>query len=147
MTIQEHKNLGIKFFNGTWVLIDKENRSKDEDLQMIQMAHQSLHHWRNGGGTPLNLARGEWLISHMYSVLGMGEPALNHAISYQNQVIENRFGDFDLVFVYEALAYAYKLLDMDELKEEALNKGYTLIDQVEKQGDKDYCKSQLDLLK
>lgn len=147
MEQQEHKKLGIKYFNGTWDLIDKKDRSSEENLQMIHMAHQSQHHWRLGGGTPLNLARGEWQISHMYAVLGMGEPALNHALSYKKQVEDNKISDFDLVFVYEALAFAYKLLGMDEEKNKALQKGYELVDQCEKQGDKDYCISQLDLHK
>lgn len=147
MTQEEHKKLGIKYFNSTWDLIDKKDRTPEDNLEMIQSAHKSQHHWRHGGGTPLNLARGEWQISHMYAVLGMGEPALNHAFSYKAQVEENNIGDFDLVFVYEALAFAYKLLGMEEEKNQALEKGYKLIDQVEKKGDKDYCKTQLDLLK
>lgn len=147
MDQKEHKNLGIKYFNGTWDLIDKRDRTPEENLEMISMAHKSQHHWRHGGGTALNLARGEWQISHMYAVLGFGEAALNHAMSYKKQVEDNKFGDFDLVFVYEALAFAYNLLGMEEKKNEALKKGYELIDQVEKQGDKDYCKSQLDLQK
>jgi len=146
MTKDEHKKLGIKNFNGAWDLIDKKERTLEEDLQLIQMTHASQHHWRHGGGTELNLARGEWQISHVYSVLGMGEPALNHAFSYKTQIEDNKIGDFDLVFVYEALANAYKLLGMEDEKNEALKKGYELIDQVEKKGDKDYCKSQLDLI-
>ena len=147
MTKEEHRNLGIKNFNGAWDLIDKQDRTPEDNLQMIHMTHASQHHWRHGGGTALNLARGEWQISHVYAILGMGEAALNHALSYKKQIEENNIVDFDLVFVYEALAYAYKLLGMETEKNEALEKGYSLIDQCAKDGDKKYCKSQLDLLK
>jgi hypothetical protein len=147
MTKNEHKNIGIKFFNATWDLIDKQDRTPEDDLKMIQSSHASLHHWRLGGGTPLNLARGEWQISHVYAILGMGEAALNHALSYKKLIEDNNIKDFDLVFVYEALAYAYKLLDMKQEYKTALDTGFTLISQCEKDDDKKYCYSQLESLK
>lgn len=146
MTKDEHRSLAVKAFNGTWDLIDKKNKSKREVLEMIHMAHTSRHHWKEAGGTELNLARGEWQISHVYSLAGLGESALFHAEAYFDSVKENDFRDFDLVFAYEALAYAHKVLGNEELKEKYLKEGYANIDQCEKQGDKDYCKSQLDLI-
>ena len=37
----------------------------------------SQYHWREVGGPPET--RGEWLVSHVYAVLGRPEPALDHA--------------------------------------------------------------------
>jgi hypothetical protein len=70
------------------------------------MAHASRHHWEQVG-TPANLARGEWLCSRVYAVLGRGEPALHHARRVLELCEEHGIGDWDLAFAHEALARAH----------------------------------------
>lgn len=57
-----------------------------DDDRMLHLAHASRHHWGEvvgstdlGQGGPANLARGEWLCSRVYAVLGRAEPARHHA--------------------------------------------------------------------
>jgi hypothetical protein len=77
------------------------------------MAHASLHHWRIAGG-PVETARGEWLVSHVYAVLGRGEPALVHARrSYESCLGGEGFRDFDLAYAYEGMARALAALGAD----------------------------------
>jgi hypothetical protein len=77
------------------------------------MAHASLHHWRIAGG-PVEAARGEWLVSHVYAVLGRGEPALHHARrSYEICLGGEGFQDFDLAYAYEGMARALAALGAD----------------------------------
>jgi len=147
MTKEEHKKLGIKFFNKTWDYIDKKDRSSDEDLEMIHYVHASRLHWQLADGTPTNIVRGEWQVSRVYSLLGMGESALKHALACYQKTIEYEIGDFDLVFAHECLAFAYKILGNTHKMNVHLELGYEAINQVAKQGDKDYCKSELDNIK
>ena len=72
------KKLAMDTFNKTWDLLDKTNRSEAENIEMIHTAHASRYHWEQVG-TPLEFQRGEWQISRVYAVLGMGESALFHA--------------------------------------------------------------------
>ncbi len=72
------------------------------------MAHASRHHWE-AVGTPVNLARGEWLCSRVYAVLGRAEPALHHARRVLGICEEHGIGDWDLAFAHEALARAHAL--------------------------------------
>lgn len=58
-------------------------------------------------GTPLHFARGEWLISRVYSILGRYEPALHHAMKSMELCLNGNLGDFDRGFAYEAVARAY----------------------------------------
>ena len=58
-----HKKLGIELFNYTWELLDKPQRTREEDDTMIHAAHASRFHWEKAGGTAVNLARGEWQVS------------------------------------------------------------------------------------
>lgn len=144
---QDTKRKAIDAFNATWDLIDKEDRTKDDDRTMVEQALLSRKLWEEAGGTVLNIVRGEWLISHVCSILGDGKNALKYAKTCYGMTLQYNIDDFDLVFAYEAMAYAYKILEDEENMNNYLNLGYRAIDQVKKQGDKDYCKFQLDLIK
>ena len=100
-----HKKLGIELFNYTWELLDKPQRTLEEDDTMVHAAHASRFHWGKAG-TALNLARGEWQISRVYAVLGRPEAARFHGQRCLELCQENGIGDFDLAFAYEALARA-----------------------------------------
>src|SRR5436189_157988 len=43
---QDHKALSVDCFNRAWELLDKKDRTKEDDERMISMAHASLAHWR-----------------------------------------------------------------------------------------------------
>jgi ribosomal protein S18 acetylase RimI-like enzyme len=103
-----HRKLAAELFNGTWTLLEKEDRAPDDDIRMIHMAHASAYHWLQVG-TPLNFARSHWLCSRVYSVLGRPEPALYHAQLAHDICAEHGFGDFDLAYAFEALARAHAL--------------------------------------
>ena len=95
----------VKLFNDTWTLIEKPDRTPDEDAAMVHGAHASCFHWLQVGA-PVNAARGEWQCSRVYAVLGRAEPARYHAERCLQICEEHGIGDFDLAFAYEALARA-----------------------------------------
>jgi len=100
--------LAGQLFNETWRLLEHERRTRPDDDRMIHAAHASRYHWGQvPAATPAHLARGEWLISRVYSVLGRAEPAVHHARRVLDLCQENGIGDFDLAFAYEALARAH----------------------------------------
>jgi len=93
--IDVHRAFGKEFYNYVWELLDKPHRSKEEDDAMLHAAHASRFHWGKAG-TAINLARGEWQISRVYSVLKRAEPAIYHALRCLEICQENNIGDFDL---------------------------------------------------
>jgi hypothetical protein len=95
----------MSLFNQTWQLIEKKKRTLLENDEMVHVAHASRYHW-GVVGKPVNLARGEWQVSRVYSTLKRPEPALYHAKRSLKICQENDIGDFDLAFAYEALARA-----------------------------------------
>jgi DNA-binding transcriptional MerR regulator len=101
-----HRNLAAALFNATWQLMEKEDRTPDEDALMIHRAHASLYHWLQVG-RPENSARGEWQVSRVYTVLRRGEPALYHARRVLDICQRHGIGDWDLAFAYAALARAH----------------------------------------
>ncbi len=100
-----HRKFAVDCFNGTWGLLDKPDRSPEDDASMIHMAHASRYHWGQIG-TPLEFARGDWQISRVYATLGLGEMALRYAKSSLDLCHAHGYDDFDLAFAYEALARA-----------------------------------------
>lgn len=101
-----HRQIGTELYNATWTLLEKANRTADETDEMIHRAHASRWHWARAG-TSINLARGEWLCSRVYAVLGRGEPALWHArrcVAHAEASPERE--DWDLAAAYEAMARA-----------------------------------------
>jgi len=104
-SVTNEKLLAGQLFNQTWRLLDQQGRTRADDDRMIHTAHASRYHWGQvPEATPMNLARGEWLISRVYAVLGRAEPALHHARRVLDLCQEHGIGDFDLAFAYEALA-------------------------------------------
>lgn len=147
MTLEEHKKLGVQYFNKTWDYVDKPNRTIDEDIEMINYAHASRLHWKLSGAPVLNLVRGDWMIAKVYTLAKQGESALYFAKVCHDKTLENDIGDFDLVFAHEAMANAYKLLGNENAMNKHLELGYASIDQVAKKADKEYCRSELDKIK
>jgi hypothetical protein len=103
------RKLAASLHNETWRLIETEPRTPDVTDAMIHAAHASRYHWGNAG-TAVNAARGEWLCSRVYAVLGRPEPAMWHARRCL-ELLETATGaeDWDRAAAYEALARASAL--------------------------------------
>jgi hypothetical protein len=104
----EHKELAASLFNGVWELLDKKDRTQEEDYQMVHMAHASLYHWLQIG-TPNNFYVGEWQISRVYAVLKNHVSSLFHAQHALKICEDNGFKGFDLAYACEAMARALAL--------------------------------------
>lgn len=103
---EETKELAAKLFNGVWALMDKEDRTEEDNYLMVHMAHASLYHWMQIG-TPHNFYVGEWQISRVYALLGNFDSCLYHGKRALRLCEANGFEGFDLAYAYEALTRAY----------------------------------------
>jgi tetratricopeptide (TPR) repeat protein len=104
---EAHRHFAIQFNGMTWDLLDKAERTKEEDERMLYSAFASCRHWLEAG-SGVHHQRGEWMIARVYAVLGLGEAAVRHA----NRCLElteehaDEMEDFDKAFAYEAAARA-----------------------------------------
>ena len=110
MTPEEERQLAVDLFNHAWTLMELDGRTAEQDDELIHAAHASRHHWA-AVGTPANLARGEWQLSRVYTVLGRAEPALHHArrCLVYCEATPDALEDWDLPYAHEALARAHAL--------------------------------------
>ena len=104
----DERKLAVSLFNRTWALLDKPDRSADEDNEMIHTTHASRHHW-GVVGQAVHWARGEWQCSRVYAVLGRPEPAMYHARRCLALSTEHQLGPFDVGAAHEAIARSYQV--------------------------------------
>ena len=142
MMSEDHREEAVKCFNATWGLIDKSDRTHDDDVNMIHMAHASRHHWGQIG-TAVEFTRGEWQISRVYSLLGMGESALFHATEALRICSDSRIGDFDLAFAYEAMARAHSVLGNHGDKSAFIEKAKAAAKAIKEEGNRKYVESEI----
>ncbi len=100
-----HRHFSAACFNGVWELIDKPDRSPDEDRTMVSMAHASLYHWQQRTDcTSRSLSIGYWQLSRVYALVDDA----HHARLYGRLCLtySEKEGPFYLGNAYEALARA-----------------------------------------
>jgi hypothetical protein len=104
--------------NKVWGLLRKSDRTTSDDELMVHAAHASCYHWLSAGNG-LNQQRGEWLVAHVYTILGFKDSAIRHA----NRCLEltkeysDLMMDFDRAYAQECMARAYALAgNRDEAK-------------------------------
>jgi len=100
-----HRKIAARSFNGTWEYLDMKKRTKEDDQEMLHLAHASRYHW-GLIGTPRNRAVGDWLLSRVYADMGQPELSLRFAESSLALCKENRLVDI-VHTANEAMARAY----------------------------------------
>jgi hypothetical protein len=114
MSIENHKQIASQCFNRVWDLLDLQERTREEEEQMIHLAHTSFWHWTQvENHTPTNLSIGYWQISRVYAVVGNGEQALHYANRCEEVSLSANIPPFFIGYSYEAQARAYKVLGQD----------------------------------
>jgi hypothetical protein len=131
------RELAADCFNKAWTLMEKADRTPDEDDELLHCAHASRYHWGEIG-TAAQRARGEWQCSRVYTVLGRGEPALHHAQRCLEICESNpaALEDWDLPFAYEALARAHAVAgnatESARCREQARSLGAAIVEDEER---------------
>ncbi len=110
-----HSFFARNYHGACYSYLVKEERSPDDTATMINLAHASLLHWSQSKECrPVNLQRGEFLISIAYASAGRGEPAYYHARRCFDQTLCNPDSmDFDIAYAYMAMARASALNGLD----------------------------------
>jgi DNA-binding transcriptional MerR regulator len=142
---EDERKVAAALFNATWDLMEKEDRSRDDDDAMLHMAHASRHHWGQVG-KPVNLARGEWQCSRVYAVLRRPEPCLHHAQRVLDICTESALGGFDLAFAYEALARGNAINGDPEQAKAFTEQALEAAEDIAEDDDRDLLRSDLETI-
>lgn len=131
LTSEQHRALGIDLNNATWRLLERQNRTPEDDEAMVNAAHASAYHW-SIGGTGINHIRANWLISHVYAVLGRAAEAIRYAKLCHDGTHKLELADFDLAYAEEstarALACSGDLAEAEKFYVKAKEAGSAILD-------------------
>ncbi len=127
--VTAHRWFSADFFNRTWGYLDKADRTCEDDQAMLSLAHASLAHWlQREDATPQNLSVGHWLLSRVYAVLELGEPAHRYGVLS----LRNAEGEpaFYRAYAHEAIARAARVGGNEEPFREHLEKAKALLPEI-----------------
>jgi len=100
-----HKYFAAHCFNSAWDLIEKADRTPEEDRLMVALNQASIYHWRNRPDCDdRSLSIGYWQASRIHALLGSAAEARRYAgicLSY-SRALE----PFYVGYAHEALARA-----------------------------------------
>jgi hypothetical protein len=102
---EAHQYFAIQTFNGAWELIDKAERTPDDDAEMLQRAFASRWHWGFVGGVQQTMT-GDWQIAHCASLAGLGALAQRYAQRALEACEREGWGDWQRASMLEGMARA-----------------------------------------
>jgi len=144
-TAKAHRYFAVTCFNKTWDLIDKSDRTAEENEEMIRLTHASIWHWtQREDCKSTNLSIGYWQASRVYALAGRIEDARRYGelcLKHSHQEVP-----FYLGYAYEALARAEKLAGNKELAAKHLAEAYRLAHQVEEADERKFLMDDLNSL-
>jgi tetratricopeptide (TPR) repeat protein len=130
-TIESHKQIASKCFNKVWDFLDMQERTREEEEQMIHLAHTSFWHWTQvEEHTPTNLSIGYWQIARVYAVVGSGEQSRYYAERCVEVSMQESIPPFYIAYGYEALARAYMVLGQGEEAFDSYHKALSFAEEI-----------------
>jgi hypothetical protein len=102
-----HRFFSTDCFNRAWDLIEKEDRSLEEDEEMLNLSMASLWHWsQRPDFGPKERSIGYWQVARILAITGRPEMATAFAQKCLDVTEEAGLSVYYLGYAYEALARA-----------------------------------------
>src|SRR5688572_4192069 len=103
-----HRYFSADCFNKAWELIEKADRTPEEDEQMVRLNQASLWHWtQRDDCKSTNMSVGYWQASRIHAILGRAGEATRYGQLCLERSQEQE-SPFFLAYAFEALARAEK---------------------------------------
>lgn len=129
---QAHTFFSADCFNNTWTLIDKADRTPEEDEQMLLSAMASLWHWTNREDhTDGNLSVGYWQVSRVHALRGNAAEARRYGQLALAAAERGNTDAFTVGYAYEALARAESVAGDAEKARTHLSKARKAADEIQ----------------
>lgn len=137
-----HKSFAVSAFNGAWNLVDKADRSSDDDRQMLTLAFASRWHWGEVGTTE-NRVIADWQVAHVASLLGQAPLALTFAQAGYDVARREEQPDWLRASTAEGLARAHAAAGDRTSYEIYATEARTLCEQLDEDEDRELILGQL----
>jgi hypothetical protein len=136
-----HRHFAAACFNQAWRLIEKPDRTPDEDESMLLSSAASLWHWTERPDcTPANKSIGFWQLSRISAILGRADEARR----YGRLALQNAGDDpFLAGCAHEALARAELAADNRAQAERHIAEARQRAERVADKQDRDLLEADL----
>jgi hypothetical protein len=143
-----HKYFSATCYNKAWELINKTDRTSEEDEQMIRLSLASTWHWtQRDDCTDQNMSIAYWQTSRIYSILGQAGNAMKYAELCLNFSQGDDAKPFFRGYAYEALARAEMVAGNQEKVDEYLQEAHKLLAVLTDEHEKKYLGDDLATIK
>jgi len=130
-----HRYFAVACFNKAWELIDKQDRTAEENEEMIRLTQASIWHWTQREDCKgSNLSIGYWQASRVFAIIGRVEDARRYGKLCLKHSQQEQ--PFYLGYAYEALARAEKLAGNADLMASYLANATRLAHQIDEADDR-----------
>jgi len=109
-----HKKFAAETNGRAWTLTEMETLTADEQEEVLLAACASAYHWSKIG-TEQNIARAKMLLARVFTVLGMGDLALQNAQFAYDYVAAHDSEPWEKAFAHAILAHAGAIAGNDAL--------------------------------
>lgn len=133
---QAHRHFAASCFNNAWGLIEKQDRTPEDEQQMLLLAFASVWHWtQRPDCTDKHLSIGYWQVSRIYTLLSDAD----NARRYARLCLDNTPTDdpFCLGYAHESLARAAAVAYDKSSAGEHLAQAQRLADSIESDEDRE----------
>jgi hypothetical protein len=118
-----HKYFSADCFNRVWGLLDKPERTPEENQDMVNLCLASVWHWTERGDcTDTNMSVGYWQASRVYATIGLPDEARRYGLLCLDASQGPDILPFYLGYAYEALARAETVAGNKDKAREHLTK-------------------------
>jgi tetratricopeptide (TPR) repeat protein len=142
-----HRYFSAACFNQAWDLMDKANRTPEEDETMLQLSMASSWHWSHRADvSATSRSIGFWQLSRIYVLLRQPENALRYGKLCLDASQEMDIEPFYLAYAHEAISRAELAAGHLEEAQAHLNAARILSDEVKDKEDRASLVKDLDAI-
>jgi hypothetical protein len=141
-----HRQFSVQCFNEVWGLIEKKDRTPEEDRQMVLLNMASIWHWtQRDDCTNQNMSIGYWQASRVHAIIGDFDSARNFGKACLEYSRDE--APFYMGYAYEALARAEMVAGDKGKMSEYMIQAQQLLEKIEDPEEKKYLQDDLNTIK
>lgn len=142
MDVVTQRAIAVERYNHCWHLLEKADRTRNEDTELLTSAFVSRYYWSLVGGTEQCII-GDWMISRAAASVGEGGLALRFALLANDHSMEAEASDWLIASTAEGLARAYAASGDLESRDRWITAAEFLIEAIVDPEDRQLIASQL----
>jgi hypothetical protein len=137
-----HRTFAAAAFNRSWDLIDKPDRSSEDDAELLAAVFASRYHWEPIGNDE-NKAVGDWQIAHAASHLNLPQIAMTYATFALERTQASERSDWLLASCYEGVARAHAVAGDTAERDRFIALARAVLDTIDDPEDRELIESQI----